>query len=158
MKKKISEHKHRMSKKYSRRLTNKSSRSSTSGNLSKSEVFIPERVMCSELSSAALIHLHIIKPGIFEVDDIGPNTYSTIDSGDMLNQIVRKGVKYDPEFIFHYPGGPYNRALDALHQIMVENKTLALRCVLFENTQSRLNHKNVTHILIRKLNSLSKPQ
>ena len=120
-----------MSKKYSQRLTvsNKYSQRLTTKNTttSTSEVFIPERVMCSELSSAALIHLHVIEPGIFEVDDIGPNAYSTVDSGDMLNQIVRKGVHYDPEFIFHYPGGPYNRALDALQQIMVENKTLAMR-------------------------------
>lgn len=125
LKRRISDHIKRTSminKRLSNRMTRAGSRSIFDG-----ELFIPERVMCSELASAALIHLHVIEPGIFEVDDIGPNTYSTIDSRDMLNQIVRKGLKYDPEYIFHYPGGPYERALDALTKVMVENKTLVER-------------------------------
>jgi hypothetical protein len=146
LRKKLSEHQRKMTQLgLNQKVSMSTARLSSFGG--QSDVFVPERVMCSELSSAALIHLHIIEPGIFEVDDIGPNTYSTIDSHDMLNQIVRKGVTYDPEFIFHYPGGPYNRALDALHQVMVENKTLAVR-----------DHMGVvqrTSELVRKVSRLS---
>lgn len=90
-----------------------------------SRVFsIPDRVVCSELAAAGVMAMKVIDPRVFHVDEFGPNSFSTIDSGDLLNKVLVKGARYESEIIFHYPGGPYGAALEALHKLMKEKKTV----------------------------------
>ena len=94
-------------------------RSTTS--LFQAPVRINQKMMCSELAAAALMAIGVLPKDVFECNDIGPTTFSSLDSDDLLNRLTMKEATYAKEFVFHYPNGPYDECLDMLSRLIQEN-------------------------------------
>eukprot|EP00940_MAST-03C_sp_MAST-3C-sp2_P003038 g3038.t1 len=81
-------------------------------------VSINRKLMCSELTAAALQSIGVLSKSAFKCNEFGPTTFSSLDSDDLLSRLAKGNAKYTKEFVFHYPGSPYTRALNDLHLVM----------------------------------------